>query len=237
MIKLYSFGPKFGLPDPSPFVLKTDLYMRIAGIEFETITDGKNMQNAPKGKLPFIEDKGKVVADSFFILEYLRKEKAVTLDNWLSDEQVAMSHLIGKALEESFYWCIVYSRWMKEETWKLIKQAFFSSMPLPLRLIVPGLIRRGVKGALKKQGIGRHSDEEILLIANRTLKSVSVLLADKPYIMGDKACSLDASVFAFLASVILVDINDPLTQSARKYQNLVDYCQRIQQQYYAEQPV
>jgi glutathione S-transferase len=124
---------------------------------------------------------------------------------------------------------------MKEETWQSIRQAFFSSMPWPLRLIVPTLIRRGVKGALKKQGIGRHSEEEILSIAERTLESVSVLLADKPYIMGDTVCSLDATVYAFLASLILVDLDDPFTQNARKYQNLVDYCQRIQQQYYSEQ--
>ncbi len=27
MIKLYSFGPGFGVADPSPYVLKVDIYM------------------------------------------------------------------------------------------------------------------------------------------------------------------------------------------------------------------
>jgi hypothetical protein len=56
MIKLYSFGPSFGVADPSPYVLKVDVYMRMANIEFTSVPDVKNLQKAPKGKLPFITD-------------------------------------------------------------------------------------------------------------------------------------------------------------------------------------
>jgi hypothetical protein len=32
MITLYTFGPGFGLPDPSPFVMKAEVLLRIAGL-------------------------------------------------------------------------------------------------------------------------------------------------------------------------------------------------------------
>jgi glutathione S-transferase len=235
MITLHGFGPNFGLPDPSPFVLKVDCFMRMAELAFEVNTNTSNLQNAPKGKLPFIKDKGHVIADSFFILEYLKKEKNTKLDDWLSEDQHALAYCISKSLEENFYWCIVYSRWMKEDTWQRVKHAFFAGLPLPLRVVVPSLVRRGVKNTLKNQGIGKHNDKEILQIADCTLQSLSSLIADKKFILGNKPCSLDATVYAFLAAVILVDIDDSLTQLARKYGNLLEYCQRMQQQYYSDE--
>ena len=40
-------------------------------------------------------------------------------------------------------------------------------------------------------------------------------------------------VYAFLAEAILVDLDNDFTRLARQYSNLNDYCQRIQQQYFA----
>jgi hypothetical protein len=34
MITLYTFGPYFGLPDGSPFVLKAMLLLKLAGLEY-----------------------------------------------------------------------------------------------------------------------------------------------------------------------------------------------------------
>ena len=34
MITLYGFGPMFGLPDPSPFVLKTEIQLKLAELPF-----------------------------------------------------------------------------------------------------------------------------------------------------------------------------------------------------------
>ncbi len=65
MITLYTFGPYFGLPDASPFVLKAMLLLKIAGLPFEESRSG--FAKAPKGKLPYIDDDGEKIADSTFI--------------------------------------------------------------------------------------------------------------------------------------------------------------------------
>ena len=61
MIILYTFGPCFGLPDPSPFVMKAEVLLKMANLPFETDTGGFN--KAPKGKLPYIADDGEIIAN------------------------------------------------------------------------------------------------------------------------------------------------------------------------------
>ena len=34
MITLYGFGPAFGLPDPSPYVMKTEVQLKMAGLGY-----------------------------------------------------------------------------------------------------------------------------------------------------------------------------------------------------------
>ena len=54
MITLYGFGPGFGLPEKSPFVTKTEVQMKMAGLAYRK---EKAMPPAsPKGQLPYIVD-------------------------------------------------------------------------------------------------------------------------------------------------------------------------------------
>ena len=116
MVTLFSFGPNLGMPDPSPFVLKVDAYLRMTGIEFKHLSRMSNLRKSPKGKLPFIEHQGKVVADSQFIFEYLKREFGDTLDEQLTDEQKAIAYLVTKSLDENLYFALVYSRWAFDDT-------------------------------------------------------------------------------------------------------------------------
>lgn len=232
MIKLYGFGPQFGVADPSPFVLKIDAYLRMTGIEFETSPDFENLRKAPKGKLPFIEDGSETVCDSFFIIEYLRNKYHPSLDEWLSDEQRGIANLVIKSLDENFYWCIVYDRWISEDNWAVVKKAFFGGMPFPLKHIVPFIIRRNVKKALYTQGLGRHNEAEIKAISEHTLESLSMLLGGKPYFFGEQPCTLDAVAYGFLAQLTLTDFESPMDELAKKFENLVRFCERVQERYY-----
>lgn len=39
-ITLFTFGPSFGLPDPSPFVMKAELLLKMAGLPYATDSGG-----------------------------------------------------------------------------------------------------------------------------------------------------------------------------------------------------
>jgi hypothetical protein len=49
MITLYTFGSAFGLPDPSPFVTKAEVLLKMTGLAYQT--DPTGFRRAPKGKL------------------------------------------------------------------------------------------------------------------------------------------------------------------------------------------
>lgn len=233
MITLYSFGPKFGLADPSPFVLKVASWMKLAGIGFDWSADVNHLRRSPKGKLPFINDDDEVVADSWFIIRHLQQKHEDPLDHWLSPEQRAISSLVEKSLDENFYWTIIHARWIRDDTWPIIRQAFFGGMPWPLRQLVPWLARRATRSAFIKHGMGRHSDAEILQLADDTLRSLSLLLGDKPWMMGERPCTLDAVVFASVAQVTLIELDNDLSRLARHYDNLQQYCTRINSAYFS----
>jgi len=234
MIKLYGFGPAFGLIDPSPFVTKVNLYMTVCEIEFESVNNSNNLQKAPKTKLPFIEDNGELVCDSTFIIDHLKSKYSADLDDWLTDEQRALTQLLGKSLDENFYWCIVYSRWVNDDTWPIIKERFFGPMPFPMNKIVPIVARRLTKKSIIGHGMGRHSDDEVQEIAKRSLISLSILLGDKPYFFGDKISSFDITAFAMISSLTLSKIDNQMSRLAKSFTNLDEYTRRIKAHYYPE---
>src|SRR5690349_17335849 len=142
MITLYQFPPAFGLPNPSPFCLKVETYLRMIGEPFEV--KAGNPQRAPKGKLPFIKDGGAVISDSAHIVEHLKKTRGDKLDKDLSAHDRAVGHLIRRTLEEGLYFGVVYARWVDEDGWNAGKEELFSKMPALARAFVPGIARRMV---------------------------------------------------------------------------------------------
>lgn len=233
MLTLHTFGPNLGMPDPSPFVLKVHTFLRMSGIEYQSKPGLGNIRKAPKGKLPFITHNDKVIADSQFIIDYCNQEFGDTLDERLTAEQKAIAYLITKSLDENLYFPLIYSRWVSEESWPVIKQAFFSKFPFPLRLIVPNIARKKAKDSINKQGTLRHSETEIKAICRKSFQALSDLIGDKDFTFGDAPCSLDATVYAFLAEFILSDLDNSFNQIAREYPVLVKYCERIKDKYYS----
>jgi len=231
MITLCGFGEAFGLPDASPFVLKVDAYMRMANVPFESKNGVDNLKAAPKKQLPFILDGDRVVPDSQQIIEYLKSNKKADLDDWLSPDQKAISYLVTKSIDENFYWCLVHSRWVKDDTWPHIRDNFFSDMPFPVKQLVPPMLRKGVIKSMREHGMGRHSDAEILGIAKQNFQALSDLLGDKPFMLGEQPCTLDATAYGILA---LATLNNDTNRAGREYPNLVAYCERIRDRYFSE---
>ena len=102
MITLYTFGPYFGLPDPSPFVMKAEMLLKTRGLEYQTNTKG--FMRAPKGKLPYIEDNGAIVADSTLIRLHLEQKHGIDFDRGLSPRERGIAWATEKMLEDHLYW-------------------------------------------------------------------------------------------------------------------------------------
>jgi glutathione S-transferase len=231
MIKLYQFNPAWGLPNPSPFCMKVETYLRMVGLPYETINGALSFK-APKRKLPYIEDGTQVVADSGFILEYLKKTYGDRLDGNLSDAEKAIAHALRRLFEENLYWVALYSRWMEESIYSKTRRLFFGALPPIMRELVAGRVRKGIQKALYAQGIGRHSRDEIYETGNADLTAVSVWLGEKPFLMGSAATSVDAIAYSLLANILVPPLKSPLKDHGISLPNLWAYCERMKKKYY-----
>jgi len=234
MIKLFGFGKKLGLLDPSPFVMKVHVFLRMANIEYKSIASLKNLRNSPKGKLPYIEDGDKTICDSQAIIDYLKEKYASNIDSHLSQQDKATSYLIGNSLDKGLYWCLLWGRWQYEPTWEIIKREFFKKLPFPFSAFMPNMIRKKAIKALKTQGTGKHSDEEIIAMADRSFQALSGLLTDKPYFFGDQVSSFDATAYAFIDTCTQSILDTAINTKAKSYKNLVDYAARMKQEFFAD---
>ncbi|MGQ0657250.1 MAG: glutathione S-transferase family protein [Chromatiales bacterium] len=231
MIKLYQFRPAFGLPNPSPFCMKVETYLRMTGLPFETV-NRVDLRKAPKGKAPYIEDGGRAIGDSGFIVDYLKATYGDPLDGWLSPEQCAIAHAFRRMMEENLYWVLLYSRWFEPEGWAKVSEIFFGGLPAPARWFVPLLARRGIRQELWGHGLGRHSREEIYQLGQRDIDVLADFLGGKVYFMGEQPCSIDAVAYAFLANVLWVPLDSPLKQQVLRHPHFEAYCRRMKARYY-----
>lgn len=160
MIQLVQFAPAFGLPNASPFCMKLETWLRMAGLPFETVNDGMRVMKAPKGKLPYIvDDDGSVVSDSSLIIEHLQQRRGIALDAALTPAERGVATAFRRLFEENLYWAVLHTRWVDDAGWALTREAFFGTMPVPLRWFVPAMARRGLRAELRGHGMGRHDVE------------------------------------------------------------------------------
>lgn len=136
-------------------------------------------------------------------------------------------------LDEHLYWVSVYSRWFDEPGWSVIRQPFFSGVPRPMRPFAAALARRRVVRALRAQGTGRHSREEIYTLGNEDLQALSRLLGDVTSSEPNRPTLLDLWAHAFVAEIVAPPIDSPLKEACLALANLTDHFQRLQARLYA----
>lgn len=222
----------WGLPSISPFCLKLDAYLRLAGVPFRTIVDATPFKG-PKGKLPFIEHEGQRIGDSNFIIEYVEERFGCRPDGGLSAADVAVARALRRLIEENMYWSMVYDRWMVDGNWQVFRDVVLAGVPAPLRSLIGPVARRGVRSQLKGHGIGLHSREEIGAIGRGDLRAIVDYLGDKRYLMGDEPSAIDATAYGFLANIVRVPLDGALKREAVQHPNLLAYLDRFEQRYFA----
>lgn len=232
MITLHTFGPAFGLPDPSPFVTKTDVLLKMSGLPYRTDTEGFN--KAPKGKLPFIDDDGQHIADSTFIRWHLEKKYGIDFNRGLDAEQRAIAWAFEKMVEDNLYWAIVDIRWSYDENFQRGPLKFFDKVPAFLRPVMVPIIRRQVRKSLWAHGMGRHKPDEIVTLGTRAIEAIADYLGDKRFFMGEEPVGVDATIFAFVAGTLCPVFQTPIRDAAARRDNLKRYVGRMAARHYPE---
>jgi glutathione S-transferase len=193
------------------------------------VSDGfADFRRAPKGKLPYIDDRGRKIADSGLIVEYLSRSRGVDLDGWLSPMQRAEALALQRLLEDHFYFILGYARWLDPAGWPAVKAAFFGWLPPGMRDATAFMVRRRIVRTLHLQGLGRHSQAELYWMGRADLEAVSLVLGDKPFFFGERPATIDAVAYGFLANLLLVPVETELKRIGDDFPNLRPWCEAIE---------
>ena len=231
MIKLYQFPPAFGTPNASPFCIKAELLLKMAGLGYETVVT-PDPRKGPKGKLPAIEDNGRIIGDSEFIRRHIERSHGFDFDKGLDQRARAVAHAFARMIEERSYWVMVYGRWIDDRNWPILREAFFGAMPPVLRSILPAMFRRKVRGYLHGHGIGRHARDDIYSLGVSDVRALADWLGEKPYFMGEAPSGVDATVYSFTENILTPPFETPMKAEAMKHPNLVAYTKRMRERYF-----
>lgn len=225
MITLYTFPGRDGLESMSPFCMKVEVYLKLMKIPYKT--SAGNPRRAPKGKFPYIEqDDGPSIADSTAILAHLESMAKEPLDQGMTDEEKARARVLQRTLEEGLYFVVLWTRWVDEQGWAVVK-GVFDEIPAAVRWAVAPLVRRSVTSTTLAQGTGRHTREEIFDMGKTDIDAVATLLGDAPYFLGERMRTIDLIAYSFLANIHRFVVDTPLKEHLRSKKNLVAFIDRV----------
>ncbi|XP_050302855.1 failed axon connections isoform X2 [Anthonomus grandis grandis] len=210
VVYLYQFSRTPLLPSMSPFCLKVETWLRLAGIKFENV-DHKMKYRSKKGLLPFVELNGEEIADSALIIKELSQVFNKDLDAYLTPEQRNLSHTTISMIENHLSWVVM---WWRSKYPDSVLKGYRVNLQHALGTRIPNGILNfffkfayGRKGSkkVKAHGIGVHTPEEIIKFGKEDLEVLSDTLDDKPFFFGDEPTTLDVVAFAHLAQIYFLD--------------------------------
>ncbi|MDB5446180.1 MAG: glutathione S-transferase [Phenylobacterium sp.] len=230
MITLYGAGEGFGLPEISPYVTKTEVQLKMAGLPYRKLK--ATPLEAPKGQVPFIEDGGRRIGDSTFIRGYLERTYGLDFDEGLDARARAEAWAVERMLENHLCWFGTQARWLIAENFEKGPARFFDDAPEALR----EQVLERVRAAVLAVGVTRHTEPEMLALATRSLAALQAVLGEKPYLFGDRPCGVDATAFGVLLFLLSPHFDSALRRQAEGCRPLTAYVGRMMAQFYPEFP-
>ena len=223
MIYLHGFAPLWGLIDLSPFVMKVDVYLQLAKLPYQRVPFSmESFAGAPKGKLPYIIDDDEKIADSSFIIDYLKRNYGDPLDAKLGPAERAAGHAMKRMIEENFYWVIIAERWRDTKAAIENYPVMIGQPQEFVKVVVDNML-----GELRGHGMGRHTADEIENLGRADLVALADFLGDNPCLFGRDPTSYDATAYSFVAHIIQADYDSRMKKFIKTLPTLMGYWERF----------
>lgn len=232
MTTLYGFGPAFGLPSPSPYVMKTEIQLQMLGVEYESAF--ADLDSVPKHKAPYVEDDGEIIQDSNFIRAHFENKLNKRLDEELSDADRVTSWALERMAEDHMAKALMMARWLDDGNFNKGPIAFFMEVPEEARKQVTDEVRDTLRQTLYESGFGRHSEAERMQLVRYDMAAIAGQLGDKPFLFGDEPTVADAAVSGVLTSCATPFFDTPLVEMVAGHDNLPGYLKRMEARFFAD---
>lgn len=150
----------------------------------------------PIGKVPCIDDGGRVVADSTDIARYLEERYPAPALVPSSPRERALCHMLEDWADESLYFYEVRMRLTIPHNARRTIGWLTLAEPRPIQMAAQLIVPRITKDIAAKQGIGRKPVAMVIEEARRHVEALSDFLGEGSFLVGDSLSLADISVFA-----------------------------------------
>ena len=234
MITLYGTGPMFGLPHASPFAIKAEVLLKLSGLPYQLAR--ADLRKAPRGKMPWISDGDEVIPDSRLIKAHLEVRHGIDFSGDYSPRALGYALAIERLLEDHLYFFIIENRWLEPDNFAAGPAQFFARMPAVLRPLIVRTVLRKMRRQVDMQGTGQLKPPEKLLLVRRAIDALDAIVTGQHYMLGGRVCGIDATAYAFLASVAAPMFRSDYGDYLRKKPELVGYIARMQEEFFPDLP-
>jgi glutathione S-transferase len=100
--------------------------------------------------------------------------------------------------------------------------------------IVFKIVQKGMRRTVHGQGILRHSWDELDDMIAEDVNALEKILGDKAFFGGDEPTEIDATTYAFIANMLVPELDTPFLTHSRKSQPLIDYHNRMTERVYLD---
>ncbi|XXG99270.1 hypothetical protein Hte_005607 [Hypoxylon texense] len=233
----------------SPYVIKLEARLRFAGVQYTTDVGGPKA--APKGKIPYIEFRDPssasplLLCDSSLIIKDLIERGTLSdLNGRLGPAERSHDMGLRAILEDKLSFYHGWERWT--QNYYTMRDHALWSIPYPVRVIVGLLVHRNFVATLHGQGTGRFTAEEIAAFRLEIWEGMSALLLtsrsssksgeNEPFwaLGGSHPTEADASLFAFIVSVLICTASPDSQKVVKSFPVLLDYARRIHDRYFPD---
>lgn len=201
-------GSAWGVDSLSPFCLKIHRALKIAGLPY----DRRHAANPasfkplnPTGQVPvLVQDGQPAIPDSTAILRRILELAPGRIEagpeHWLWEE-LADTALSG---------FVVAARWADDANWPGVRQAYFPTMPAPVRSLVGGFLRRRIVGGLHARDVWRAGPDACWRRLDGHLDHLDARAPERGFWLGDRPGVADVALWAQVQS-----LRTPLTPRQR----------------------
>lgn len=223
------------LNDISPYVVKLEAWLRMAGVEYESEL-GLPQEFYPKSPLssiPYLRLDGEILADSGLIISHLEQALGNPLaEAQLSPEDAAKGELIQVLCEERLFYIMVYGRW-RDDGGVGINDYVNRALTGEDRDATDKANHEWVNTLLLHR-IGRYDIDYVQNALRTCLDTLTLQLGGEPFLFGTTPSRYDAAMYGFLASFIYYPREYSHKAIAHEYPRLVAYCQHIDKLYFSD---
>jgi glutathione S-transferase len=225
-LTVFTFSPDWGLPTTGPFALKLIKWLDLAGISCSQRYEDR-AGKGPKGKNPWIELDGELIADSEVIIARLAERSGFDIDARLSAEQRALSHGVRRMLEEHFHMVLEWELFAHPEGAAEVRRMVARQVPGVAAGVVAAVVCRHFRRQLHARGIARHSPEIIAAKGKADIDAFEALLGDRPFLFGLQPAMADVSAYGLLAPMAAWPMRTPVAEYIKSRPLVLAYLDRM----------